>query len=531
MQVGQEINDGSVRWIVRDSRAIATTSTPGLMSAADKQALETLKNATGYTLPIANSTTIGGVKTASNSGIIVTASGVVSLAAASTSGLGGIKLAGGTTKFLRSDGTWALPSAAISVFSRTTAGLVPAYNSDQKDMFLTSGGWRELHVNYPSQLGTLTYDGTDQQPEWPVSEDQVAFATVAATLIAEVRPNIASLASDGSDGRAKVKVFSATHGTNAGYYVVKVTPEAGHIWSGSSKFAEDVKYTSLPVYTFWKIKKAPNLIDINAKKFSVSYDEDVEIPYDTEDDSKVNVILPEFKYNANDVAAGLQWANQDAYYKIKNTVDAETGQKKLIFTRLDIPKGYDNKSGGGLKASLINPTITLQSADSYNYYAYPTVTTGKKAMKIQFVHTLAPSIFALSDIDEINSAQSLELNFTSSTETKILKFSYKSSKAPQISIVSPNTTPAISNTTSYYPPIKIQSVEDLYLESVEKYKANQGANPTYTNKNVYISTGGSFTLKHADGTSNTTQVVGDIVHTSAGMDQNYVQWTDRPNSK
>lgn len=544
MTIGQEINDGSVRWIVRDSRAIATPTSPGLMSAADKQALETLKNATGYTLPIANNSNIGGVKTAANTGIIVVASsGVISLAAASKSQLGGIKLDGSSSKFLRGDGTWALPSTAISIFSKNSPGMVPSYDSDQTDLFLTSGGWRELTVPYPSQRGWLTYDGTNQQPEWNVEEGQVTFHNIADSIVSDVRPDIASLASDGSDGREKMKVFAAQTGTNAGYYVVKVTPKSGHIWSTtSSKIPDDLKGTSLPIYTYWKIKKAPNNIDINAKKFEVTYEEDLEIFYDTEDDQPVNVFLPEFHYTTTDVESGLQWANRDAYYKVKNTVDTATGQKKLVFTRLDVPEGYDGTSlGGGVKYSVINPTITLQSKDSYNYYKYPKVTSGKKAMKIQFVHALAPSTFGLSETDAINSVQSLDLKFTSVSEIKILKFSYTSSKAPQISInYQPDVHTSYFSMTllnsldneSYYPPVKVETAEEAYLNAADTYRTNCASLTSwaYTSKKLTAITGGSFPLLHSNGSVSSVQAVNDIVAVTSGIDQNNIQIVDRPNS-
>lgn len=106
----------------------ATTTSAGLMSATDKSKLNGIaENANNYSLPTASGSVLGGVKTGSN---ITNSSGTISLTKANvTSALGytppttnttyGVvstsadglapKRDGSTAKFLRGDGTWAVP--------------------------------------------------------------------------------------------------------------------------------------------------------------------------------------------------------------------------------------------------------------------------------------------------------------------------------------------------------------------------------------------------------------------------------------
>lgn len=126
----------------------ATSTNSGLMSAADKAKLDGIASGANnytYTLPSATSSTLGGVKVGSN---ITVSSGTISLTKANvTSALGytppttnttyGVvstsanglapKLPGGTTQYLRADGTWATPpdtNTTYSVANRTTNGLM-----------------------------------------------------------------------------------------------------------------------------------------------------------------------------------------------------------------------------------------------------------------------------------------------------------------------------------------------------------------------------------------------------------------------
>lgn len=66
-RVGQTIQDGSVIWKVRDLRAVVTTSENGLMSAYDKQKLDSIEGyANHYELPIASTDILGGVLIGAN---------------------------------------------------------------------------------------------------------------------------------------------------------------------------------------------------------------------------------------------------------------------------------------------------------------------------------------------------------------------------------------------------------------------------------------------------------------------------------
>ena len=78
MRAGQTIQDGSVLWKVIDSRAVATESDDGLMSASDKAKLNGIeRNANKYNLPIANDRILGGVKIGDN--IRIDINGTISL--------------------------------------------------------------------------------------------------------------------------------------------------------------------------------------------------------------------------------------------------------------------------------------------------------------------------------------------------------------------------------------------------------------------------------------------------------------------
>ena len=66
-RVGQTIQDGSVIWKVRDLRAVVTTSENGLMSAYDKQKLDSIEGYSNhYELPTASTDILGGVLIGAN---------------------------------------------------------------------------------------------------------------------------------------------------------------------------------------------------------------------------------------------------------------------------------------------------------------------------------------------------------------------------------------------------------------------------------------------------------------------------------
>ena len=133
-------------WNGKASTSVATTSANGLMSSSDKTKLNGIATgANKYTLPTATDSTLGGVKIGSN---ITVSSGAISIDKENvTDALGytppttnttyGVvsttanglcpKRGGSTTKFLRDDGTWAVPpNTTYGVATQSTNGLLSA---------------------------------------------------------------------------------------------------------------------------------------------------------------------------------------------------------------------------------------------------------------------------------------------------------------------------------------------------------------------------------------------------------------------
>lgn len=154
----------------------ATTQASGLMSAADKQKLDNIDaNANNYSLPTASSSTLGGVKIGSN---ITLNSGTISLTknnvtaalgytpptqdtdtwiafkgatttTAGTAGYAPAPSAGNANRYLRSDGTWAVPPDTNTTYSNMTgatssssgtSGLVPAPAAGKQTSYLRGDG-------------------------------------------------------------------------------------------------------------------------------------------------------------------------------------------------------------------------------------------------------------------------------------------------------------------------------------------------------------------------------------------------------
>ena len=92
-------------------------------------------NANNYSLPVATTSTIGGVKVDSvaNSNIVLSSGGNISVPAASTSQAGVVKYGGGTTNYLRADGAWATPpNTTYAVATSSANGLMSA--NDKKTL-------------------------------------------------------------------------------------------------------------------------------------------------------------------------------------------------------------------------------------------------------------------------------------------------------------------------------------------------------------------------------------------------------------
>lgn len=177
----------------------ATQSAAGFMSAADKKKLDGIaEGANKYSLPTATSSVLGGVKTGANitnnSGVLsVTAANVTNAlgytppkqdtnttygtfkgattSAAGSTGLVIAPVAGNANRYLRSDGTWAVPpdtNTTYGVFAKATAdaagstGLVPAPAKGQQTYYLRGDGtwavpantWRGIQDNLTSTSTT-----------------------------------------------------------------------------------------------------------------------------------------------------------------------------------------------------------------------------------------------------------------------------------------------------------------------------------------------------------------------------------------
>ena len=144
---------------------VASSSTNGLMSAADKAKLDGIASgANKYTLPTASSSTLGGVKTGAN---ITNSSGTISLtkanvtaalgytppttdtntwiafkgattSAAGTAGYVPAPTAGAANRYFRSDGTWTVPPNTNTTYTLTKSGSTITLNgSDGSETSVT----------------------------------------------------------------------------------------------------------------------------------------------------------------------------------------------------------------------------------------------------------------------------------------------------------------------------------------------------------------------------------------------------------
>ena len=171
----------------------ATTTAPGLMSAADKVKLDGIAtNANKYTLPPATSTTLGGVMVPADSGIELSSDGKIKLtkdklvqvigaftgATASTAGQVGLVPAptkGSTSLYLKSDGTWGTPTN-----TNTTYTLSPGTNNGTLKLTPSSGSAQDnIKV---TGLGNLAYENS-------LSASDVGALSAGADYIARATVN------------------------------------------------------------------------------------------------------------------------------------------------------------------------------------------------------------------------------------------------------------------------------------------------------------------------------------------------------
>lgn len=390
--IGEEIVDGSVRWIVRDTRAEATTLSSGMMSAADKIKLNgypsktngttkylredgswqaiagySLPKATtsslggvmignnlsidsngkvslslsgnanhvlkgdgtwsaieSYSLPVASTSGIGGVKIGSNTGITIGSSGVISLTSASTTNIGGIKFPNtGTDHFLTANGTWvtintAAVASASTEFAVGSNGLVPGPTQDQKDnlYYLSAAGWKSRTIPIPTQVGMPPfYNAFDTYtPSWTVNDtDAITFEALndddkaliesypgggKSQFAYDLLYNYHQRSLSNGLYGANLPVFygsidgsgGGAYGKRAGIYIYKVTPKLGYLWSkdtghntavlrnlGLLGNSDSPKNTRRTLYAYFIISKAKNTLTLGAKSQIVYYNSDPEI--------------------------------------------------------------------------------------------------------------------------------------------------------------------------------------------------------------------------------------------------------------
>ena len=153
-------HDGtSLRQYVRPD--LATTSNPGLMSAADKTKLDAIDPESGYELPIASASTLGGVKVGTNLSINST-TGVLSATDTTYTNGNGISLSGTTFSA-------AFPS------SGTPAALGTASNGSANTVA------RSDHVHAKPAYGNITTDGAITSDTAVANGDKIIVADSSAS--------------------------------------------------------------------------------------------------------------------------------------------------------------------------------------------------------------------------------------------------------------------------------------------------------------------------------------------------------------
>ena len=136
-------------------------------------------NANNYSLPVATTSTIGGVKVDSvaNSNIVLSSGGNISVPAASTSQAGVVKYGGGTTNYLRADGSWATPpNTTYAVATSSANGLMSA--NDKKILDSVPS------VYLTKTDASSTYLGKTAKAASATTADSATTATTANSLVA-----------------------------------------------------------------------------------------------------------------------------------------------------------------------------------------------------------------------------------------------------------------------------------------------------------------------------------------------------------
>lgn len=151
---------GDGTWVVPDNTtySAATTSTAGLMSAADKTKLNGIATgANAYSLPTASASTLGGVKVGTNLSI---SSGVLS--ATNTTYSAGTGLSLSSTTFNHSNSVTAQTTQAVYPIKIDAQGHISAYGSAQTILALGTTATTAAKGNHTHATSIATSSSTNQ---------------------------------------------------------------------------------------------------------------------------------------------------------------------------------------------------------------------------------------------------------------------------------------------------------------------------------------------------------------------------------
>ena len=172
--------DGTWGTVESASYGEATQDQSGLMSANDKKKLDNIEaNANNYTLPVATTTRLGGVKAGNN--ITISGDGTISATDTNTtyevmegatseangqSGLVPAPTQGQQTRFLRGDGTWQIPTNTTYTNATTSkAGLMSATDKTKLDGIEDNAN-NYVHPTTPGNKHIPSGGSTGQVLKW-----------------------------------------------------------------------------------------------------------------------------------------------------------------------------------------------------------------------------------------------------------------------------------------------------------------------------------------------------------------------------
>lgn len=194
----------------------ATTTTAGLMSASDKTKLNGIaEGANNYSLPVATTDTLGGVK--NGNGVTIAEDGTISVATmtgatSSTAGASGLVPApasGKQTSYLRGDGTWSVPT-----------------NTDTK-VNVTLGTTSKAYLLGTTTTPTATATGVTAIADTGVYLDTTA-GKLTATSFAGSGAGLTSLNASNISSGTLAAARLATSGVTAGSYGPSAASSPAH---------------------------------------------------------------------------------------------------------------------------------------------------------------------------------------------------------------------------------------------------------------------------------------------------------------